>query len=171
MEEEKRKAYSEVVEILKLIDDEQRIEKIPFEVIELIKRNSDPGYKPVIDQFKPLEDQNLMQETYSIIGWIASKYWNEEIIIKANDKDNNKDFIEQENNTIENKTTNEIINNREEKAAVYNDIEPSILECCTDMEKLPTLKTDMNWFIRIKEQIIKLLKALFKRTESKEQNN
>ena len=77
MEEEKRKAYSEVVEILKLIDDEKRIEKIPFEVIELIKRNSDPEYRPRIDKEKPLEDQNLKKETYSIIGWIASKYWNE----------------------------------------------------------------------------------------------
>ena len=50
MEEEKRKAYSEVVEILKLIEDENRIEKIPFEVIELIKKNSDPEYKPIIDK-------------------------------------------------------------------------------------------------------------------------
>ena len=39
MEEEKRKAYSEVVEILKLIEDEKALEAIPFEVIELIKKN------------------------------------------------------------------------------------------------------------------------------------
>ena len=77
MEEEKKKAYSEVVEILKLIDNEEKIEKIPFEVIQLIKNNSDPSYKPTIDKDKPLEEQNLKDETYSIIAWIANKYWNE----------------------------------------------------------------------------------------------
>ena len=79
MEEEKKKAYSEVVEILKLIDDEERLEKIPFEVIELIKRNSDPTYKPTISKEKPLEEQNLMDETYAILGWIANKYWEENL--------------------------------------------------------------------------------------------
>ena len=84
MEEEKKKAYSEVVEILKLIDNEEKIEKIPFEVIQLIKNNSDPSYKPTIDKDKPLEEQNLKDETYSIIAWIANKYWNENIDMDTN---------------------------------------------------------------------------------------
>ena len=107
MEEEKRKAYSEVVEILKLIDDEQRIEKIPFEVIELIKRNSDPQYKPTINKDKPIEDQDLRNETYSILGWIANKYWNEDIIIKPE----NEITDETVENQQETKTINETINN------------------------------------------------------------
>ena len=82
MEEEKRKAYSEVVEVLKLIENEKKIEQIPFEVIQLIKANSDPTYKPNISKEIPLEEQKLKDETYSILGWIASKYWGEKVEIK-----------------------------------------------------------------------------------------
>ena len=168
MEEEKRKAYSEVVEILKLIDDESRIEKIPFEVIELIKRNSDPEYKPSIDKDKPLEEQSLKNETFSIIGWIASKYWNEEIIIKPNNEcKSGENNIEKEDV----KTVKETINNLEERAAAYNDIEPKIIEYCSNKEKLPILKSNNKWYIKIKEQVIKLLKALFGKKDLKEQNN
>ena len=75
MEENKKKAYSEIVEILKLIEDEEKLSKIPFEVIEMFKNNSDPEYKPTISMEIPLEEQNLMNETYSILGFIATKYW------------------------------------------------------------------------------------------------
>ena len=167
MEEEKRKAYSEVVEILKLIDDEKRIEKIPFEVIELIKRNSDPEYKPMIDKEKSLEDQELRNETYSIIGWIASKYWDEEIIEHNVEDKTSECNIQKE----EAKTVKETINNIEERAAVYNDIEPIIIEKCTDKDNLPVLKPNIKWFVRIKEQVIKLLKVLFRRKNVREQNN
>ena len=163
MEEEKRKAYSEVVEILKLIDDENRIEKIPFEVIELIKRNSDPGYRPSIYKEKPLEDQGLRKETYSIIGWIASKYWNEKIMetYSTDEKDEKEEA----------KTAKETINNIEERASVYNDIDPKIIENCSNNDKLPVLKSNIKWYIKIKEQVIKLLKVLFRKKDIKEQNN
>ncbi len=167
MEEEKRKAYSEVVEILKLIDDEKRIEKIPFEVIELIKRNSDPEYRPRIDKEKPLEDQNLKKETYSIIGWIASKYWNEEIIEHNIEENISESNIQNE----ESKTAKETINNIEERAAVYNDIEPIIIENCTDKDNLPVLKSSIKWYVKIKEKVIKLLKVLFGKKNIREQNN
>ena len=167
MEEEKRKAYSEVVEILKLIDDEKRIEKIPFEVIELIKRNSDPEYKPSIDKEKPLEDQELRKETYSIIGWIANKYWDEEIIEHSIEENISESDIQKE----EFKTAKETINNIEERAAVYNDIEPIIIENCTDKDKLPVLKSDIKWYVKIKEKVIKLLKVLFGKKNIREQNN
>ena len=167
MEEEKRKAYSEVVEILKLIDDEKRIEKIPFEVIELIKKNSDPEYKPSIDKEKPLEDQGLRTETYSIIGWIASKYWNEEIL-EHNDEEN---ISESNTQNEEPKTVKETINNIEERAAAYNDIEPIILENCINKDNLPVLKSKIKWFVRIKEQVIKLLKVLFGKKNIREQDN
>ena len=146
MEEEKRKAYSEVVEILKLIDDEQRIEKIPFEVIELIKRNSDPQYKPTINKDRPIEDQNLRNETYSILGWIANKYWNEDIIIEPKNEITNEIKYEQQ----ETKTINETINNIEERATNYNELEPKIIEYCTEQDKLPILRSDIKWYSRIK---------------------
>ena len=167
MEEEKRKAYSEIVEILKLIDDEQRIEKIPFEVIELIKRNSDPQYKPIIDKDKSIEDQNLRDETYSILGWIANKYWNEDIIIEPKNEIADETKDEQQ----ETKTVKETINNIEERAAVYNDLEPRIIEYCTQQDNLPILKSDMKWYRKIKDKVIKLLKILFRVKDTKKQNN
>lgn len=166
MEEEKRKAYSEVVEILKLIDDEQRIEKIPFEVIELIKRNSDPLYKPNIDKDKPIEEQGLRNDTYSILGWIANKYWNEDIVIESN---NEKEIgeIEETQKEEDTKTINEI----EERAAVYNDLEPKILEYCTEQDNLPILRSDVKWYIRLKDRVIRLLKIIFKAKDVKKQTN
>lgn len=154
MEEEKKKAYSEVVEILKLVEDEEKMEKIPFEVIELIKNNSDPTYKPTIIKDVPLEQQDLKKETYSILGWIANKYWDVDSIIEENEIDFE--------NEIENKIEKEVINEVEEKpirnAAVYNDIEPE----CLEGRDLPVLVSDANWFEKIRIKVIKLFKVLFK---------
>ena len=164
MEEEKRKAYSEVVEILKLIEKEKLLEKIPFEVIELIKSNADPTYKPNISKEIPIEDQNLRKETYSIMGWIASKYWDEEPSI-----DNNISEIKEQNSTeteelgnIENveETTENVIRN----ASVYNDIEPE----CLEGRNLPVLVSDMSWYERIKIKVIRWFKLLFRIKEENE---
>ena len=103
----------------------------------------------------------MQNETYSIIGWIASKYWNEEIVIES------KNIEDSEQKEM--KTANEAINNIEERAAAYNDIEPNILEICKD--KLPILKSDTKWYLRIKEQIIKLFKILFGKRNTEEHNN
>ena len=101
MEEEKRKAYSEVVEILKLIEDEKALEAIPFEVIELIKKNSDSEYKPTISKEIPIEDQNLRNETYSIMGWIANKYWGQNITDEMIENPQaDEENIQNENNEI-----------------------------------------------------------------------
>lgn len=161
MEEEKRKAYSEVVEILKMIDDEERIEKIPFEVIELIKNSADPTYRPELSKEIPLEEQNLKKETYSIMAWIASKYWNENIepVSTIEEKEEVKNVIqelEKEHQEIEERPIR--------NAAVYNDIEPEILEG----KYLPILASDLSWYERIKLKIIKLFKIIFRVNKRKE---
>ena len=153
--EDKSKAYSEVVEILKLIDDEKRLEKIPFEVIELIKGNSDPAYKPQISREIPLEEQNLQKDTYSIMAWIASKYWDEDIEeIEPN--------LNADTNIIENKETEktEVKTN----CAVYNDMEKEALEG----RNLPVLVSELSLYQRIKAKIISILRHIFKRKEIKE---
>lgn len=167
MEEEKRKAYSEVVEILKLIDDEHRIEKIPFEVVELIKRNSDPLYKPNIEKDKPIEEQGLRNETYSILAWLAKKYWNEDFEVEIKDlTDIKKEEIKENTKTI-----SETVNNIEQRAAVYNDLEPKIIEYCTEQEKLPILISDIKWYNIIKQKVINLLKMLFRSKKDYKQTN
>ena len=168
MEEEKKKAYSEVVEVLKLIENEEKIEKIPFEVIQLIKANSDPMYKPVISKDIPLEDQNLRNETYSILGWIASKYWNENIGVELPKDTIEKETIEEEKieeqNDIEDNKNTEIeedikdTENTEINISAYNDIEPE----CLERSNLPILASDIPWYQRLKLQVIRILKKIFK---------
>ena len=181
MEEEKKKAYSEVVEILKLIDNEEKLEKIPFEVIELIKNNSDPQYRPNIDKNKPLEEQKFMDETFSIMAWIASKYWNEDIGLENNitqEAKNYENCIKQENiiqETITSENKIESATEQTEKlnaeAAIYNDMEPQLQERCEEIDNLPMLIPETKWYIRIKEKVIKLLKILFRVRNVREESN
>ena len=154
MDEERKKAYSEVVEVLKLIENEEKIEKIPFEVIQLIKNNSDPTYKPTISKEIPLENQNLRNETYSILNWIATKYWN----VSNIEEDNNKNIIE--NNSKEMKETE----NSKLNVEAFNDIEPE----CLEGRNLPMLVSELSWFERIKIRVIQIFKTIFKISTKKE---
>lgn len=174
MEEERKKAYSEVVEILKLVDDE-RLEKIPFEFIQLIKSNSDPQYKPKIDKDISLEDQNLKDETYAILAWIANKYWGEEIYstedFKEKESLRNEETKVEETAENESKEVNKIVEKVEQieevrNAGVYNDIEP---ECLGEYgDKLPILKEELNWYKKLKSKVVKLFKMLFRIKSEKE---
>lgn len=141
MDKDKQRAYSEIVEILKLIEDEEKIEKIPFEVIEMIKNNSDPEYKPEISKEKPLEEQNLSQTTFGILNWIASKYWEEDIIKINKDSEDNIHTI------------------------IYNDLEPELLEKVEnikDNSKLPLNINGLNLYEKIIIKIAYFLKKIFK---------
>ena len=173
MEEEKRKAYSEVVEILKLIEDEKALEAIPFEVIELIKKNADPTYRPNISKEIPIEEQNLRNETYSIMGWIANKYWGQEIgnenieesqKVEENSQVEHIEAVQETTNNTEQIENTEKVNMKEEKeVSVYNDIEPE----CLEGSNLPML-VDIKWYQRLKNQVIKIIRKLF-RIKSKEE--
>ena len=71
--------YSEVIAVLKIMEDDEKLEKLPIEFVELIRAKSNPEYQPNISKDKPIEEQNLRNETYGIIAWIAQKYWHEKI--------------------------------------------------------------------------------------------
>ena len=169
MEEEKRKAYSEVVEVLKLIENEKKIEQIPFEVIQLIKANSDPTYKPNISKEIPLEEQNLKDETYSILGWIASKYWGEKVEIKeeiTTMAQQENQITETQKETKQDKIeTSETEENNEKVISVYNDIEPQ----CLEGSNLPVLITENTWYQKLKAKVISILKKIFKIKNKKEE--
>ena len=68
MENCNRNAYSEVIEILKWVDDEKKLEALPMEMLEVLKAKSNPEYKPQISKDIPLDEQNLQPETYSILS-------------------------------------------------------------------------------------------------------
>lgn len=154
MEENKRKAYSEIVEILKLIEDEEKLSKIPFEVIQMFKNNSDPEYKPTISMEIPLEEQNLMNETYSILGFIATKYWQETI----------EEEMPTENETKEEKVE-ELAQNIEEFKE-ENKVDEIVEEEVQQENTLPILVEDIKWYKKIKERIIAFFNKIFARKKS-----
>ena len=157
MEENKKKAYSEIVEILKLIEDEEKLSKIPFEVIQMFKNNSDPEYKPTISMDIPLEEQNLMNETYSILGFIATKYWTnekEELITDIQVGEEKIEKVEDVNEELvekieEFKEENEVSEIIEEKKELQEE------------NKLPILVEDIKWYKKIKDRIIAFLNKIF----------
>lgn len=69
-----RKAYSEVSKILELLGAEY-INKIPNEIIENINKEKDNEYIVNINPDIPLEEQNLLQDTISILAMLKLDYW------------------------------------------------------------------------------------------------
>lgn len=75
--------YSEVIAVLKIMEDDEKLDKLPMEFVELIKSKSNPVYQPKISKDKPIEEQDLRNETYGLLAWIAQKYWHEKIFEKV----------------------------------------------------------------------------------------
>lgn len=69
-----RKAYSEINEILSLMDNEF-IDKLPKRFIEFIKKERDINYEPNINPNVPLEEQQLLEDTINILAMLKLDYW------------------------------------------------------------------------------------------------
>ena len=72
-----RQAYSEVDEFLSLLGEEQ-INKVPKQLRELFKEEKDHNYRKGIDIYKPIKDQELMEETLAIIALLNLEFWCED---------------------------------------------------------------------------------------------
>ena len=120
----------------KLLQKYNELKNDKSEVIQLIKSNADAEYRPNLSKDIPIEEQNLRSETYSILAWIANKYWGEEI---------NK--IEEEHHTEE---SEDISLNMEEKTVENN---------------LPIEISNISWYQKVKNKILQILKIIFKRKE------
>ena len=155
MEKDNRNAYSEVIEILKFLDDEKKLEALPIEMLEVLKSKANPEYKPQISKDIPLEEQNLQPETLSILAWIATKYWNEEI--NENDENESSNVQEEIENNIENEQETE----RDESEE--NNLEEIEQKEKIDNEKsnLPILHKDLKWYEKIKEKILEFFNKIF----------
>ena len=68
------KAYSEILEIIKYLPEEER-EKIPEEKIKFFEENCDKNYEFKYDSSKPLEKQEFLRETYAIIIILFRDYF------------------------------------------------------------------------------------------------
>ena len=152
MEKDNRNAYSEVIEILKLLDDEKRLEALPIEMLEVIKSKANPEYKPQISSEIPLEEQNLQPETLSILSWIAMKYWSDEI-----DEEKETEEESQNEESIETKENNENDENKNKEEEVSEEGQTASI--------LPVLHKDLKWYERIKVKIIEFFNKIFKKEQ------
>lgn len=170
MEKDNKKAYSEVIEILKMIDDEKKLEALPIEMLEVLKSKRDVEYKPQISKEIPLEEQNLQPETLPILSWITMKYWKEdmekeentenieakEIILKEERKENieNAEYIkENEAKTIENPEQ------KQEKEVLEQENSASNTE--ENINNLPIVHKELKWYQKIKEKILEFINKIF----------
>lgn len=88
MEDNYKKAYKEVVEILKFVSKEN-VDKIPKEMLDMFEEEQDKEYNFKVDTTKSFEEQLLLEETKAIFSNIFRDYW-------ANDYQR-KVIIEKEN--------------------------------------------------------------------------
>lgn len=153
MEKDNENAYSEVIEILKLVDDEKKLEALPMEMLEVLKSKANPEYKPQISKEIPLEEQNLQPETFSILSWIAIKYWNDDI----NEEENNQNDDEQ----MAKENKDEKIEEKDSKAIDKEILETENVTATT----LPILNKDLKWYQKIRIKIIELFNKIFKKNK------
>ena len=69
-----RQAYSEIDEFLGLLNDIQR-NKIPQKLRDFFNEEKDQDYKKGIQPQIPIKNQNLKEETLSIIALLNLQYW------------------------------------------------------------------------------------------------
>ena len=67
-------AYTEVIEILKYVPDED-VQKIPKEKIEFYKNNMDNEYNYKLDMTKEFKEQEMSDITKAILANIFRDYW------------------------------------------------------------------------------------------------
>lgn len=138
-----RKAYSEIYEILNLMENKYT-EKIPYKVKKLFQEEKDNTFKPYINIEIPLEEQNLQNGTYTILAILYINYWYEseqerqELIELFNDVDKQ----ELEKYSVEN-----LFKNRQQNKV---DEEEHTEQSLTVIEE--------NLWTKIKNKIIRLFK-------------
>ena len=68
-------AYTEVLMLLDYFLIEEDYNKIPKNIIENMRKNSNPNHKFIIDKQKGIEEQVALDETYQIIIWLYREYF------------------------------------------------------------------------------------------------
>lgn len=74
VDERYSKAYKEIIEILKYVDNEA-VNKIPREMLDMFKVNQDKNYNFKVDITKSFDAQNISKETKAILANIFRDYW------------------------------------------------------------------------------------------------
>lgn len=119
-------AYSEVLEILKHISEEE-YNKIPNDMIELFKINANNDNEFVYNPNKTLEEQNVSETARTIIAILFRDYWatetqKEKIIAKQNyDREKIKEEKYNYNNLFKSKSSLFNENIEEQRLIIYKE--------------------------------------------------
>ena len=74
MNKNNSKAYSEVYEIVNMIEKEY-LDRIPKKVLDFFDEARDKEYKPIIEVNKPLNEQKLQRYTMVLLAILDLNYW------------------------------------------------------------------------------------------------
>jgi len=140
------RAYTEVIEILKYVPDED-VKKIPEEKLEFYKTNMDNEYNYNLDLTKEFEEQEISEITKAILANIFRDYW----------------ATPYQKERIEEKEKYDLEKLEEEKREKYNP------DNIFKNKKEETVKENTNLPVEIKKEtffikLIKFIKALFNKT-------
>ena len=144
------KAYSEVYEIINLLEEEYS-NRIPKKVLDFFDEARDKNYKPIIDVNKPLKEQNIERDAIILIAILDLNYWcdSEEEKKELLDIFNrNTEIKNQKNKELEEKyNLDNLFKKRQSISEIGDDKELSLLEY-----------KEQGLFKRIIEKIQKLFK-------------
>ena len=132
---EYRVAYTEVIEILKYVPDED-VQKIPEEKLEFYKINMDKEYIYNLDMTKEFEEQEMSEITKTILANIFRDYWAtpyQKEKIKAKEK---YDLEKIEEEKREKYNPDNIFKNRKEETVTENTNLPVEIKKETFFKKL-----------------------------------
>lgn len=66
-------AYSEILEILELMEEED-VKKVPQKLIDIFEKNALPTYEKHFDVNKPLAEQDVSPKTAALIAMLTLNY-------------------------------------------------------------------------------------------------
>ena len=116
MTKENRLAYSEIVEIFSKMNPEI-VEKVPLKLREFFTYNKLPDYVEHINLEQTLGEQNLTEETVTILAMLNLKYWTEDEESKEKLK---KIYEENEKIYREKYSTNNLFKDKNKEQNVNN---------------------------------------------------
>ena len=144
------KAYSEVYEIINLLEEEYS-NRIPKKILDFFDEIRDKEYKPTIDVNKPLSEQNIEKDAIILLAILDLNYWcdSEEEKKELLDIFNrNTEIKNQKNKELEEKyNLDNLFKKRQSISEIGDDKELSLLEY-----------KEQGLFKRIIEKIQKLFK-------------
>ena len=146
--ENTRQTYTEIDNFIELLDEYNK-NKIPIKLRELFKIEKDKHYIKNINPNKPIDEQNLKEETLALIAMLNLQYWCEDEKEKARLKqvylNNEKKYQE---GLIEKYNPDDIFKKKKEKKK-ENKLEETAI----------TVVQEEKWY----QKIFNIIRRLFKR--------